>query len=913
MQSLGMPTWSAGYCIWDEDKKAITCSMSRPFGDIQPSFWAPLDEEPSFIHFLEAYNRGEELFIDELSGKAIEQNYKYLRTLPVVGEQIEAIIKEGHQLPTYQVNHCAYFSKGFLLFITYQQVPEAHDIFKRFASVFDQTYTRFLDLQKAEAQARESQIQLAMERVRARTMAMQHSSELSDTAALLFQQVKSLGVPPWSCGFNIWEQGDTFFTSYMGSPGGAILEGFKIPLTEEATFIHFQESRDRGDKLFIDVLEGEAIETHYQYFQSLPEIKKAFEKRTAAGEHLPTFQINHLANFSHGNLLFITYEPCPEAHDIFIRFAKVFEQTYTRFLDLQKAEAQARESQIQLALERVRARAMAMYHSDELSDVLSVLFEQFDVLGINPNHAILSLVDLEKNSVVFRLTGKAGKRVTAQQVVDLTSMDMWMEMVERWKKDGPDVINLIHYPKEVLPQVWKIFAPVINAIPEDARIKVEDFPDGMYNTEAYCQFGYIGFCHIRFATEEEKNILTRFATEFGRLYQRFLDLQKSEAQARESQIQLALERVRARTMAMQKSEELPETSHILFEQMKELGEPVEQLTIGVVHEENKVIEISATLHGDILKKIYQHSLDEPFMMSKIYHAWKTHQKTLIVELKGDELNAYNKYRNELTKSEMFPTNLGDEHRRIVYAAFFSKGMLALGANEPRPPESLQLLERFAGVFDQAYIRFIDLKNAEAQAREAQIETALERVRSRTMAMHQTSELQEVIHTVHKELLNLNLSIDGGSFVVINDDVGPELRCWGSGGTANTSEEVQVPHFNMPFCTDLMKGIKRGPGFFTEEFSQKEKIEYFTKLFEHKPWSDISSEQKEETLSSMDGYTRSVAVSKHTSIFIINHHGRKFTAAENDILKRFAKVFEQTYTRFLDLQKAEAQARESKIQ
>ena len=45
------------------------------------------------------------------------------------------------------------------------------------------------------------------------------------------------------------------------------------------------------------------------------------------------------------------------------RFAKVFEQTYTRFLDLQKAEAQAREAQIELALERVRARSMAMHQS----------------------------------------------------------------------------------------------------------------------------------------------------------------------------------------------------------------------------------------------------------------------------------------------------------------------------------------------------------------------------------------------------------------------------------------------------------------------------------------------------------------------------------------------------------------------
>lgn len=49
-------------------------------------------------------------------------------------------------------------------------------------------------------------------------------------------------------------------------------------------------------------------------------------------------------------------------------------------------------------------------------------------------------------------------------------------------------------------------------------------------------------------------------------------------------------------------------------------------------------------------------------------------------------------------------------------------------------ENVQLLERFAAVFDLTYTRFLDLKNAEAQAREAKIETALEKVRSRTMAM-----------------------------------------------------------------------------------------------------------------------------------------------------------------------------------
>ena len=43
-----------------------------------------------------------------------------------------------------------------------------------------------------------------------------------------------------------------------------------------------------------------------------------------------------------------------------------------------------RELKVQAALEKVRARSMTMHRTDELSDVLSVLFEQFDVLGISP-------------------------------------------------------------------------------------------------------------------------------------------------------------------------------------------------------------------------------------------------------------------------------------------------------------------------------------------------------------------------------------------------------------------------------------------------------------------------------------------------------------------------------------------------
>ena len=113
---------------------------------------------------------------------------------------------------------------------------------------------------------------------------------------------------------------------------------------------------------------GKALKTHYEYMNTIPVFKEIADKMAKAGQAFPKFQIMHCAFFSHGYLMFISFEPVPSAYDIFKRFAKVFEQTYIRFLDLKKAEAQAREAQIEAALERVRSRTMAMHKSDELAE-----------------------------------------------------------------------------------------------------------------------------------------------------------------------------------------------------------------------------------------------------------------------------------------------------------------------------------------------------------------------------------------------------------------------------------------------------------------------------------------------------------------------------------------------------------------
>ena len=205
----------------------------------------------------------------------------------------------------------------------------------RFAAVFDLAYRRFEDLKSSEKQIREAQIELALERVRARTMAMQHSDELADASFVLDTQVRALGIKTWGCAFNIY--GEKESTEWFSSEGG-MLPAYKTP--REDVFLRFYEAGQWGEQLYIEEFKGEKCKAHYEYLCTIPIMGDALRTMIEGGFNFPERQIDHATFFKYGYLLFITLEPVPDAHEVFIRFAKVFEQTYTRFLDLQKAEAQ---------------------------------------------------------------------------------------------------------------------------------------------------------------------------------------------------------------------------------------------------------------------------------------------------------------------------------------------------------------------------------------------------------------------------------------------------------------------------------------------------------------------------------------------------------------------------------------------
>ena len=56
------------------------------------------------------------------------------------------------------------------------------------------------------------------------------------------------------------------------------------------------------------------------------------------------FKLTIVLFFLRAALMFTTYEPVPETWEFLERFAKVFDQTYTRFLDLTKSRSAGKRS-----------------------------------------------------------------------------------------------------------------------------------------------------------------------------------------------------------------------------------------------------------------------------------------------------------------------------------------------------------------------------------------------------------------------------------------------------------------------------------------------------------------------------------------------------------------------------------------
>jgi signal transduction histidine kinase/ketosteroid isomerase-like protein len=648
---------------------------------------------------------------------------------------------------------CYYFysiGSGALGISSYAPLKEEHIIlFKRFRNVFELAYRRFIDIQQAQSQAREAQIQLALERVRARTMAMQRSEELPEAANLLFQQLQNLGMPAWSAGYCTWTEDKRAITLWMSSEG-VLQPPFKAPLTEDPSFIHMLEAHEEGNELHIEAVGGEELVTHYKYMRTLPVVGEILDSIISAGHPLPTFQIFHCAYFSKGFLLFITYEPVPQAHDIFKRFASVFEQTYIRFLDLKKAEAQTREAQIEAALERVRSRAMAMQTSEELRELIGTVFSELTRLDISLTRTILMTNDQDTMDSIWWMANSEAPDQPMSFAVQyhknppyLAYMKAWRERAQKWQYvlEGEEKINWDDF----------IFGETTLSRLPDFVIAGMRAPDRVYLHASFNNFGNLTLASLESLPDEHFDILLRFAKVFDLTYTRFNDLKNAELQTHKARIETALERVRARALAMQHPEELIEVSEVLRYEMGLLGvEELETCSIYLNDEASGKTECwyaIKDLRASDKKLVSDHfelQLNDTWVGREMLAFYGSSQKNTSIVMKGEARKEWIHYCED--RSSVLKGYYGSEIPERTYHLYkFSQGAIGAASAGEISSESWDLLQRAASVFSLAYSRFRDLTQARhdlqnLKEEKQRAETALAELKSAQVQLIQAEKM-----------------------------------------------------------------------------------------------------------------------------------------------------------------------------
>jgi len=897
----GGSLWRSGFAILeDDDQGEGEFRTTDHQGAREEVTYIPHQWDPTMRALYEGWKQGQSYIRLDLGGDAIKQHYTNMLALPRSGQVFQVVLDAGFEFPEWQQMHAACFKQGYLLVISLDHFADS-DLLVRFARVFEQTYTRFLDLQKAEAQAREAQIEVALERVRSRSMAMHHSGELREIIQLVYDQLVQLRIHVEHTGFIIDYPVREDMHIWLADKNNVPSE-ITIPYFDAPHWNSFIEARKNGRNFFANHHSFEEKNRFYaELFKHIPDLPEAVKEFYfgSPGLDISTVLLENVGLYIEN---FSGTPYTDEENAVLMRFGKVFQQTYTRFVDLKKAEAQAREAEIELALERIRSQAMAMKESTDLLDIVVTMRNEFRRLGHEADY-------------FWHMMWLPEKYEKAMTSGDGTRIGMVMELPRHIHGEIP---LLADWEKGQAPTV--VYAMDVDAAVAyvDKMIRLGDFRQvdpqaptlddirhigGLTFIMARTTHGEIGYSLagvVENPPAEDLRLLERFAGAFDIAHLRFLDLKESEARAREVQVELGLERVRARTMAMFHSNELADAAFVLFEQLSQRGIDHERIAIGIIKEDESAIDFWVTRQGgDRIDRQFRGRMDEPTLLAKVYAAWKRGDRSMVVDLAGSELEGWLRY---LEEEIGYPFDTSFAHdRRVQTAGFFSRGMLVVTSPEPLQEEARYLLEKFAGVFDLTYTRFSDLQMAEAQARTARIETALERVRARALAMQQPEELREIAQVLRHEMGLLGVEELETSTVFIHDEGSDQAECWFAiRSLSDTEEGLVADHITLDLPSTWVG--RQMDGFFASDdirtsipmrgSHRREWIEYCYGLS-----------------SSLDGFygekipDRIYHLYKFSNGAIGAAAPDAISAESWDLLQRTASVFSLAYARFRDLTQA----------
>ena len=395
---------------------------------------------------------------------------------------------------------------------------------------------------------------------------------------------------------------------------------------------------------------------------------------------------------------------------------------------------------------------MGMNKPDDMLNVCRMISDQLQLLGFKEIRNVQTVIIYEQKHEYLNYQYFTPYDKNSIEIIDYRLHPDVLEFTERMLESADAYYTKTFEGKAL--QVWREYRKQTGQLPDPKLDEAKSSHYYFYSIGS----GALGVTTYAPLTENQIHLFKRFRNVFELAYRRFIDIQKAEAQAKEARIETALERVRAVAMSMKKSEDLFDVCKVMYEELTALNfTNIRNAQIAINLGEYKswmIFEYSS--YGEIKMKKVDSSISpllkeiaEEISMSK--DALRLFQK----QIKGEEFKKWRTWR--IKEDALKDPRVEKANSMCFYLHGIEAGILGISTFEAITNEQVEILSRFKNVFDLSYRRYADVAKAEAQAREAQIEVSLERVRSRAMAMHETDELLDAAELIYKELSALGIT------------------------------------------------------------------------------------------------------------------------------------------------------------
>ena len=462
--------------------------------------------------------------------------------------------------------------------------------------------------------------------------------------------------------------------------------------------------------------------------------------------------------------------------------AILLEETIEELEQKRKAvEAQNRELEIEKALEKVRSAALAMKELPDMIDVCHIISEQLESLGVKEIRNVQTAIFyVDKGTYVnyefYRLHDKS-LITEVEYLTHPVSLDFAQRMLK-----GPGELFNRSLEGDALKE-WYAFQQTTNQF-ADTHLAVANSLNYYWYSIGPVALGMSTYAPLK---EEELNLFKRFRNVFELAYRRFLDIEKAIAQAKEARLETALERVRAVAMAMRKPQDLSGISETLFTELKALDFNGLRNTEIIINNDSKET-ITSYYYSDygrtgVVEVDYK---TNPTVQDWVNQLRKADDAFVEVVIHEKEMEVWRVYMEEIGYK---PDTKLDGVKAIYYYSYsIGLGAMSISSFTAIAAEQIKILERFRNVFNLSYQRYADIALAEAQAREAKIEAALERTRTQSMIMQHSKELDDTLRVFHEQvqLLGINSAF---SFLWLPNEEKDEHIFWAIWEEGNDDSRV----------------------------------------------------------------------------------------------------------------------------